>query len=89
MQVANILLAHTGREGGASAAALGIARAAARSWLGPLLDCACERLAHVIRNLFDLAMERIHAQECCDGKLVFLAQPRMCQIIRRDACILK
>jgi hypothetical protein len=67
-QVANILLAHTGREGGASAAALGIARAAARSWLGPLLDVACERLAHVIRNLFDLAIERSHAQECCDGK---------------------
>lgn len=61
------MLAHTGREGGAAAAAVGIARASARSWLGPLLDTACERLAHVLRNLFDLAVERSRAQESCDG----------------------
>ncbi|MCO5548056.1 hypothetical protein L7F22_001512 [Adiantum nelumboides] len=65
-KVANILLAHIGREGGASAAAVGIARASARSWLGPLLDTACERLAHVLRNLFELAVERSHTQESCE-----------------------
>lgn len=41
-------------------AAAELARSAARSWLAPLLDAACERLAFVLRNLFDLAMERNH-----------------------------
>lgn len=59
-KVANIILAHAGRGGGKgiTEAAAEIARAAARSWLAPLLDTACERLAFVLRNLFDLAMEK-------------------------------
>ena len=36
----------------------GVTEAAARSWLAPLLDTACDRLAFVLGNLFDLAMER-------------------------------
>lgn len=59
-QVANILLAHAGRGGarGITEAAAEIARSAARSWLAPLLDTACDRLAFVLGNLFDLALER-------------------------------
>ncbi|KAA8526824.1 hypothetical protein F0562_008947 [Nyssa sinensis] len=58
-KVANILLAHAGRgRGGVTEAAAEIARAAARSWLAPLLDTACDRLAFVLGNLFDLAVER-------------------------------
>ncbi|KAI4333658.1 hypothetical protein L6164_018438 [Bauhinia variegata] len=59
-KVANILLAHAGRGGGrgVAEAAAEIARAAARSWLAPLLDTACDRLAFVLGNLFDLALER-------------------------------
>ncbi|KDP20233.1 hypothetical protein JCGZ_08632 [Jatropha curcas] len=59
-KVANILLAHAGRGGGrgVTEAAAEIARAAARSWLAPLLDTACDRLAFVLGNLFDLALER-------------------------------
>ncbi|XP_015583690.1 dynamin-related protein 5A isoform X2 [Ricinus communis] len=59
-KVANILLAHAGRGGGRgiTEAAAEIARAAARSWLAPLLDTACDRLAFVLGNLFDLALER-------------------------------
>ncbi|KAK9078242.1 hypothetical protein SSX86_002299 [Deinandra increscens subsp. villosa] len=59
-KMANIILAHTGGGGGSgiAEAAVEIARAAAKSWLAPLLDTACERLAFVLRNLFDLAMER-------------------------------
>ncbi|KAK1414313.1 hypothetical protein QVD17_30057 [Tagetes erecta] len=59
-KVANIILAHAGRGGGRgiTEAAAEIARAAAKSWLAPLLDTACERLAFVLRNLFDLAMEK-------------------------------
>ncbi|CAA0815983.1 Dynamin-related protein 5A [Striga hermonthica] len=59
-KVANILLAHAGRGGsrGVMEAAAEIARAAARSWLTPLLDTACERLAFVLCNLFDIAVER-------------------------------
>nr|XP_043626693.1 dynamin-related protein 5A-like [Erigeron canadensis] len=59
-KVANIILAHAGRGGGRgiTEAAAQIARAAAKSWLAPLLDTACERLAFVLRNLFDLAMEK-------------------------------
>ncbi|KAL5738048.1 hypothetical protein ACOSP7_030809 [Xanthoceras sorbifolium] len=64
-KVANILLAHAGRGGsrGVTEAAAEIARAAARSWLAPLLDTACERLAFVLGNLFDLALERNRSRE--------------------------
>ncbi|KAK7244279.1 hypothetical protein RIF29_39099 [Crotalaria pallida] len=64
-KVANILLAHAGRGGGRgiTEAAAEIARAAARSWLGPLLDTACDRLAFVLGNLFDLALERNNSHE--------------------------
>ncbi|MCO5553587.1 hypothetical protein L7F22_007116 [Adiantum nelumboides] len=65
--VANILLAQIGREGVASAAAIGIARAFTCSWLGPLLDTSCERLAYVLQNLFELVVERSHTQESCKG----------------------
>ncbi|XP_065862100.1 dynamin-related protein 5A [Euphorbia lathyris] len=59
-KVANILLAHAGRGGnrGVTEAAAEIARAAARSWLAPLLNTACDRLAFVLGHLFDLALER-------------------------------
>ncbi|KAI0491571.1 hypothetical protein KFK09_025831 [Dendrobium nobile] len=59
-KVANILLAHAGRGGGGGIveAAAEIARAAARAWFAPILDTACERLAFVLRSLFDLAVER-------------------------------
>ncbi|KAK4795560.1 hypothetical protein SAY86_027886 [Trapa natans] len=59
-KVANILLAHygRGRGRGLTEAAAEIARAAARSWLAPLLETACDRLAFVLLNLFDLALER-------------------------------
>ncbi|KAL3848628.1 hypothetical protein ACJIZ3_010510 [Penstemon smallii] len=61
-KVANILLAHAGRGGsrGVTEAAAEIARAAARSWLAPILDTACDRLAFVLTNLFDIAIERNH-----------------------------
>ncbi|GLJ31047.1 hypothetical protein SUGI_0621300 [Cryptomeria japonica] len=64
-KVANILLANSGRGGGGvgSAAAAGIARAAARSWLAPMLDAACGRLAFVLRSLFDLAVERKNIED--------------------------
>ncbi|KAJ1256516.1 hypothetical protein BS78_K008700 [Paspalum vaginatum] len=54
--VGNILLAHAGRGGSEAAAA--IAREAAQSWLSPLLDTACDRLAFVLQNLFELALVR-------------------------------
>ncbi|KAG6480835.1 dynamin-related protein 5A-like [Zingiber officinale] len=59
-KVANILLAYAGRGGGGglSEAAAEIARAAARAWLAPLLDTACERLSFVLKSLFDLALVR-------------------------------
>lgn len=44
-------------------AAAEIARAAARSWLAPLIDTACDRLAFVLQSLFDLAMERCRYQD--------------------------
>ncbi|KAG5551265.1 hypothetical protein RHGRI_009625 [Rhododendron griersonianum] len=64
-KVANILLAHAGRGGGrgVTEAAAEIARAAAQSWLAPLLDTACDRLAFVLGNLFDLAVERNHCRD--------------------------
>lgn len=63
--MANILLAHAGRGGGrgVTEAAAEIARAAARSWLAPLLDTACDRLAFVLGNLYDLALERNHSRD--------------------------
>ncbi|KAF5200329.1 Dynamin-related protein 5a [Thalictrum thalictroides] len=63
--VANILLAHAGRGGGGgiTEAAAEIARAAARSWLAPLLDTSCDRLAYVLVNLFDLAIERNRSRD--------------------------
>ncbi|KAK9049083.1 hypothetical protein SSX86_031950 [Deinandra increscens subsp. villosa] len=59
-KMSNITLAHARRGGGRGIeeAAAEIARAAAKSWLAPLLDTACERLAFVLRNLFDLAIEK-------------------------------
>ncbi|KAF6155851.1 hypothetical protein GIB67_039182 [Kingdonia uniflora] len=67
-KVANILLAHAGRGGVGRniEAAAEIARAAARSWLAPLLDTACDRLAFVLGNLFDLAVERNHTRDSLD-----------------------
>nr|XP_010916099.1 dynamin-related protein 5A [Elaeis guineensis] len=64
-KVANILLAHAGRGGGGGVteAAAEIARATARAWIAPLLDTACERLAFVLKSLFDLAMERNRSQD--------------------------
>ncbi|PKA65352.1 Dynamin-related protein 5A [Apostasia shenzhenica] len=63
-KVANILLAHAGRGGGGVIeASVEIARAAARAWLAPILDVACERLAFVLKSLFDLAMERSRCHE--------------------------
>ncbi|KAF5787252.1 putative dynamin GTPase [Helianthus annuus] len=59
-KMSNITLARAGRGGGRgiAEAAAEIARASAKSWLAPLLDTACERLAFVLINLFDLAMEK-------------------------------
>ncbi|XP_024627512.1 dynamin-related protein 5A isoform X2 [Medicago truncatula] len=68
-KVANILLAHAGRGGGRglTEAAAEIARAAARSWLAPLLDTACDRLAFVLGSLFDLALERNRRHDSAYG----------------------
>ncbi|KAF7836715.1 dynamin-related protein 5A [Senna tora] len=68
-KVANILLAHAGRGGGrgVTEAAAEIARAAAKSWLAPLLDTACDRLAFVLGSLFDLALERNRSHDSVDG----------------------
>ena len=65
------MLAHAGRGGGKgiTEAAAEIARAAARSWLSPLLDAACDRLAFVLGNLFDLAVERNHCRNSDCKKL--------------------
>ncbi|RZC75543.1 hypothetical protein C5167_051025 [Papaver somniferum] len=65
-KVANVLLANAGHGGGGKVteAAAEIARSAARSWIAPLLDTVCDRLAFVLRNLFDLAVERNHS---CDS----------------------
>lgn len=69
-KVANILLAHAGRGAGrgVTEAAAEIARAAARAWLAPLLDTACDRLAFVLKNLFDLALERNRNHDSDDEK---------------------
>ncbi|KAE8731765.1 Dynamin-related protein 5A [Hibiscus syriacus] len=65
-----ILLAHAGRGGsrGVTEAAAEIARTAARSWLAPLLDTACDRLAFVLGNLFNIALERNRCRESEYGK---------------------
>ncbi|KAA3453050.1 dynamin-related protein 5A-like [Gossypium australe] len=69
-KVANILLAHAGRGGGrrVAEAAAEIARTAARSWLAPLLDTACDRLAFVLGNLFDIVIERNRSRESEYGR---------------------
>ncbi|XWS10009.1 hypothetical protein CRYUN_Cryun39dG0038700 [Craigia yunnanensis] len=69
-KVANILLAHAGRGGGrgVTEAAAEIARTAARSWLAPLLDTACDRLAFVLSSLFDIAQERNQSRESEYGR---------------------
>lgn len=53
-------------------AAAEIARAAARSWLAPLIDTACDRLAFVLQSLFDLAMERNRNKDAQCKSLTFL-----------------
>ncbi|MCL7041354.1 hypothetical protein MKW94_007751 [Papaver nudicaule] len=59
-KVANVLLAYGGHVGSGKVteAAAEAACSAARSWIAPLLDTVCDRLAFVLRNLFDLAVER-------------------------------
>ncbi|KAI3992659.1 hypothetical protein MKX01_007981 [Papaver californicum] len=65
-KVANVLLANAGHGGGGKVTetAVEIARSAARSWIAPLMDTVCDRLTFVLRNLFDLAVERNHS---CDS----------------------
>lgn len=79
-QVANILLAHAGRGGGrgVTEASAEIARTAARSWLAPLLDTACDRLAFVLGSLFEIALERNLNQnsECKNTILDFIKSHR-------------
>ncbi|EFH67989.1 dynamin family protein [Arabidopsis lyrata subsp. lyrata] len=87
-KVANILLAHAGRGGGrgVTEASAEIARTAARSWLAPLLDTACDRLAFVLGSLFEIALERNLNQnseyekktENMDGYVGFHAAVRNC-----------
>lgn len=60
-KVVNVLL---GLQGGMtddalSAVAVDVARHALQQSLGPLLDTACDRLAHIVRRLHDLAVERV------------------------------
>jgi hypothetical protein len=45
--------------GASAAVAEGIARSAVQSTLGALLDMACDRLAYVLRRLFELALVRL------------------------------
>ncbi|KAL5989846.1 Dynamin-related protein 5A [Asimina triloba] len=88
LQVANILLAQAGRGGGrgVTEAAAEIARAAARPWLSPLLDVACDRLAFVLRNLFEIAMERSHSHDSNGNGIVNLSNGLFIEIFFR--CIL-
>ncbi|KAL6999524.1 Dynamin-related protein 5A [Sarracenia purpurea var. burkii] len=69
-KVANILLAHAGNGGGrvVTEAAAETARAAARSWLAPLLDTACDRLAFVLGNLFDISVKHKLFFSTADGR---------------------
>jgi hypothetical protein len=63
-----------GGSSGLTEAAAEIARASARSWLAPLTDTACDRLAFVLQSLFDLAMERNHSKESqCKFEIVLLS----------------
>ncbi|RZC90619.1 hypothetical protein C5167_029752 [Papaver somniferum] len=55
-----------GEGGKVTEAAAEIARSAVRSWIAPLLDTVCDRLAFVLRNLFDLAVERNHSYDSFD-----------------------
>ncbi|EPS69393.1 hypothetical protein M569_05370, partial [Genlisea aurea] len=84
-EVATILLAPGGRggTGGISDAAADIARATAKSRLAPLLDTACDRLAFLLSNLFDIAAERnrhtpLYGQQsgAMDGHVGFLGALR-------------
>lgn len=77
--MANILLAHTGRGGGRgiTEAAAEIARAAARSWLAPLLDTACDRLAFVLGNLFDISIEKNHGHDSNSKNSSFVFVPSL------------
>eukprot|EP00899_Mesostigma_viride_P015033 jgi/Mesvir1/23530/Mv18231-RA.1 len=64
-KVANMLLAQSGRMGGgvaATAASIEIARSSAKTWIAPLLDTACDRLAYVLRRLYGVAVECVQAQ---------------------------
>ncbi|KAJ4821197.1 Dynamin-like [Rhynchospora pubera] len=93
-KVANILLARAGRGGNGVVmeAAAEIARAAARAWLAPLLDTACDRLAFVLQSLFDLAIECSRTNESqyrqntqdMEGYVGFLAALRCayCNFVR-------
>lgn len=56
-------------------AAAEIARAAARSWLAPLIDTACDRLAFVLQSLFDLAMERNRNKDSQCKSLISIFMP--------------
>ncbi|GLJ54301.1 hypothetical protein SUGI_1165060 [Cryptomeria japonica] len=42
---------------------VGIAHVAAHSWLAPMLDAACGRLAFVLRSLFDLVVEKKNIED--------------------------
>lgn len=77
--MANILLAHTGRGGGRgiTEAAAEIARAAARSWLAPLLDTACDRLAFVLGNLFEISIEKNHGHDSNRKNLSLIFVPSL------------
>jgi hypothetical protein len=66
-QVASILQGQAGRRGGPLEAAFVLAQSAARDWLGPLLDTACNRLVYVLRSLYRLALERVHIERASIG----------------------
>jgi hypothetical protein len=63
-KVANVLLAHRGVSAGAMGdqVAQQIACGMASSMLLPLLDAACERLARMLRRVFDIAKLSLDAQ---------------------------
>ncbi len=70
-QVASILQGQAGRRGGPLEAAFVLAQSAAREWLGPLLDTACNRLVYVVRSLYRLALERVHIERASIGIPLF------------------
>ncbi len=59
-RVANLLLAYKGRSSSFAPgrAAEDIARQTARDVLGPLLDTACARLAHVLKRVVEASSDR-------------------------------